>query len=102
MMTRTEFTLLERVYRYLMAARSTLGSQITIPWLARALVEHDGGPFPDLAQLGGPLRTCGFRRVRQRRGPYQLERRVMTWLAPSVKVNKGGRPRRALARGGES
>jgi hypothetical protein len=93
MMSRDAFVAHQRVYRFLVAARPTLGSQITAAELARALV-RDGGPIPDIAQLAAPLRAFGFRRVRQRRGPRQ---RVMTWLLPATPINRGGRPRRPAA-----
>jgi hypothetical protein len=87
MMSRDAFVAHQRVYRALVAAKPTLGSQITIPWLQQVL----GPPLLDAGAIGPPLRDLGFRPVRQRRGP---RKRAITWLLPGTPVNKGGRPRR--------
>jgi len=86
MITRDAFTAHQRVYRTLVAAKPTLGSQITVARLQQML----GPPLLDASAIGPVLRDLRFRPVRQRRGPHQ---RAMTWLLPGVPVNRGGRPR---------
>jgi hypothetical protein len=78
-----------RIQKLLLAARFLMPDQITMHWLARALVRVDSGPMLDGPRLGPALRNLNFRRVRRRQGA----RRLNIWVKPGAPVPRPGRPR---------
>lgn len=66
-----------------------LPPEVTMRWLADAIVRFDGGPPLDAPRLGPALRELGFCSVRRRRGAQRLR----VWLAPGAVRTSVGRPR---------
>jgi hypothetical protein len=86
--------ILHRVYRMWEATHRFSSPEVTIAWIAHALVRFDGGPPPDPGQLAPALRFLGYTPVRRRQG----DRRVNAWLLPGRPPSPRGRPYRGEQR----